>query len=97
MNKEELVKKWLSGTLSPEETAAFESLEEAAFLRDIIEDATAFKASHFSAPEDYQTLKKRLDNNGEGPLDATFIAHSERGGHRICTFLFVLAGKRHQN
>ncbi|MBT8179931.1 MAG: FecR family protein [Eudoraea sp.] len=60
MNKDELIKKWLADELSPEEASAFESLEDASFLKDIITDASAFKASHFSKPEDYQIFKDRL-------------------------------------
>lgn len=60
MNKDELIKKWLADELSPEESSAFEALEDASFLKDIITDAAAFKASHFSKPEDYQRFKDRL-------------------------------------
>ena len=60
MNKEELIKKWLSDALSPEESAAFEKLEDAAFMKGIVDDAAAFKASQFAAPGDYQQLKTRL-------------------------------------
>lgn len=61
MNKEELIKKWLSDGLSAEENAAFETLEEAAFLKEIVADASAFKASNFSTPEDYRALKNRIE------------------------------------
>ncbi|MCX2720336.1 FecR family protein [Lentiprolixibacter aurantiacus] len=65
MNKEELINKWLSGTLTQEESSAFESLEDAAFLKGIVDNASAFKASHFSSPGDYSQLKDRLGKKDE--------------------------------
>ena len=59
MNKEKLIEKWLSDTLSEEESVAFEKLDDAAFLKDIVDDAAAFKASHFSVAPDYSQLKRR--------------------------------------
>ncbi|NNF20673.1 MAG: FecR family protein [Saprospiraceae bacterium] len=60
MNKEELINKWLSDTLSPEESTAFEKLEDATFFKGIVDNASAFKASQFSSPGDYQQLKSQL-------------------------------------
>ena len=60
MDKNDLIRKWLAGELSPEESDAFEALEEASFYREIISDAAAFKAPGFSGGADYPTLEKRL-------------------------------------
>lgn len=60
MNEEKLIEKWLSDTLSSEESVAFEKLDNAAFLKDIVDDAAAFKASQFAVAPDYSKLKSRL-------------------------------------
>ncbi len=44
MEKNDLIRKWLAGELSPEESDAFEALEEASFYKGILSDAGAFKA-----------------------------------------------------
>ena len=48
MDRNDLIRKWLAGELSPEESEAFEALEEASFYREIISDAAAFKAPGLS-------------------------------------------------
>ncbi len=60
MDENDLIRKWLSGELSPEESEAFEALEEASFYRGIISDAAAFKAPGFSSGADSTALGKRL-------------------------------------
>ncbi|MGB5654905.1 MAG: FecR domain-containing protein, partial [Robiginitalea sp.] len=60
MDENDLIRKWLSGELSPEESEAFEALEEAYFYREIISDAAAFKAPGLSGGVDSPMLGKRL-------------------------------------
>lgn len=60
MDKNDLIRKWLSGELSPEESDAFEALEEASFYREIISDAAAFKAPDLSGGVDSPMLGKRV-------------------------------------
>ncbi|MGB5315894.1 MAG: FecR domain-containing protein [Robiginitalea sp.] len=60
MDENDLIRKWLSGELSPEESEAFEALEEASFYREIISDAAAFKAPGLSGGVDSPMLGKRL-------------------------------------
>ena len=42
MERNDLIRKWLTGELSPKESDAFEALEEASFYKEIISDAAAF-------------------------------------------------------
>jgi ferric-dicitrate binding protein FerR (iron transport regulator) len=68
MNREKLIEKWLSGTLSTEESAAFEKLEDVAFLKGIVDDAAAFKASQFSNVAEYSDLKSKLAAKPKGAI-----------------------------
>ncbi|WP_222983406.1 FecR family protein [Flagellimonas meishanensis] len=60
MDKDYLIEKWLADELTPEESKAFEALEDTAFLKRIAMDASAFKASQFSRVDDYKTFKEHL-------------------------------------
>ena len=60
MDKDYLIKKWLADELSPEEAKAFEALEDAPFYKNVIDSASAFKASQFSAVTDYKKLNVQL-------------------------------------
>ena len=60
MNEKSLIEKWLSDDLTQEERTAFEALEDAPYYNEIIEDASKFKASHFSDMPDFETFKKRV-------------------------------------
>jgi transmembrane sensor len=60
MNKEELVKKWLDHSLSTEEQAAFEQLEDYIYLTQLNKGLTYFKAPDFSVDTNYETLKPLL-------------------------------------
>ncbi|WP_299161292.1 FecR family protein [uncultured Eudoraea sp.] len=60
MDKDYLIRKWLADELSPEEAKAFEALEDAPFYKDVIDSASSFKASQFSAVTDYKKLNVRL-------------------------------------
>ncbi|WP_420319779.1 FecR family protein [Flagellimonas sp.] len=62
MDKDYLIEKWLADELSPEESKAFEALDDAPFLKGIVEDASAFKASKFSKVDGYQQFKKHLES-----------------------------------
>ncbi len=61
MDKDYLIQKWLAEELTPEEQKAFDSLEDAAFLKGIAADAKHFKASGFSKAKPYEEFKKALD------------------------------------
>ncbi|WP_350286874.1 FecR domain-containing protein [uncultured Croceitalea sp.] len=61
MEKDYLIQKWLADELTSEEQKAFESLEDAAFLKGIVADAKHFKASGFSKAKPYGEFKKALD------------------------------------
>ena len=60
MDKERLIQKWLLEELSEEEMKEFDALEEASFYKNIISDASHFKASNFSMVNDFETFKKRM-------------------------------------
>ncbi len=60
MANNDLIEKWLRGELSPEEQAAFDALEEAAFYKKIAAGAGAFKASGFTSTPDFEAFNKRL-------------------------------------
>ncbi|WP_297763145.1 FecR family protein, partial [uncultured Muriicola sp.] len=60
MEKEYLLKKWLNGTLSEEETSAFQELDDYTLFKTIVEDAAHFKASSFSSATDYKLLQQKL-------------------------------------
>ncbi len=60
MDKEYLLKKWLNGTLSEEETTAFQELDDYALHKSIVEDAALFRASGFSTASDFKLLQDKL-------------------------------------
>ncbi|MBL4662276.1 MAG: FecR domain-containing protein [Flavobacteriaceae bacterium] len=59
MEKEYLIKKWLTNNLTEDELKAFELLEDHTLHTDIIENAKYFKASHFSKTEGFEKLESR--------------------------------------
>lgn len=61
MNKEELIKKWLNDDLNATDREAFEALDDSVFNEKIVEDAKRFSASNFSKVDDFDTFKKRYD------------------------------------
>ncbi len=61
MDKQDLIEKWLRDALSAEELEAFNSLDEAPQMREILDQARAFKASGFSEVPSYEVFKARLD------------------------------------
>lgn len=61
MDKDYLIQKWLAEELTPEEQKAFESLEDAAFLKGIVANAKNFRASQFSKAKTYSDFKNVLD------------------------------------
>ncbi len=60
MDQENLIQKWLLEELSEEESKAFDALEEAPLYKNIIKDASSFKASNFSTVDDFETFKNRV-------------------------------------
>ncbi|WP_019668603.1 FecR family protein [Eudoraea adriatica] len=73
MDKDYLIKKWLADELSPEEAKAFEALEDAPFYKDVIDNASAFRASQFSTVADYQKLNVRLKGSDTKVKKITWI------------------------
>lgn len=61
MDKDYLIQKWLADELTPEENKAFETLEDASFLKGIASDAKKFRASQFSKTKQYDDFKKVLN------------------------------------
>lgn len=60
MNKEELIKIWLTGELTNSERDEFEKFDDYNLNNEILNDAKYFKASHFSKVKDYADLKSKL-------------------------------------
>ncbi|CAM4082189.1 FecR family protein [Zobellia nedashkovskayae] len=60
MNKKSLIEKWLSDDLTEEERIAFEALEDTPFHKDIVANASKFKASGFSEMPNFKSFKKRI-------------------------------------
>jgi ferric-dicitrate binding protein FerR (iron transport regulator) len=60
MDKEELLKKWLSDDLTDIELKEFKKLDDYNLNTEIIESAQYFKASHFSTVKGYDNLKSKL-------------------------------------
>ncbi|CAM1351698.1 FecR family protein [Tenacibaculum crassostreae] len=60
MDKNELIQKWLNNELTYEEQNAFDTLDDAPFLKEIIEEGKRFSAEKHSKTTDFKTLEKRL-------------------------------------
>lgn len=60
MDKDYLIKKWLSGELTESERKDFKKLDDYDLNLEILENARHFKASHFSAVSSYDDFKKNL-------------------------------------
>ena len=61
MNKEYLVKKWLSDELTDTEREAFEQLDDFQLHKDILDNAAQFKSTGFSQMDSFDTFSKRLN------------------------------------
>ncbi|WP_318312732.1 FecR family protein [Flagellimonas crocea] len=59
MDQDTLIQKWLNNNLSEEERKAFDTMEDATFYKNIVADASHFKASNFSVMADYEAYKER--------------------------------------
>lgn len=60
MDKDYLIKKWLSGELTESERTDFKKLDDYDLNLEILENARHFKASHFSNVSSYDDFKKNL-------------------------------------
>lgn len=60
MDKEYLVKKWLSNDLSPAESKTFNALEDADLYKEIIEEAQRFNGTVNAKIESFDALDKKL-------------------------------------
>lgn len=60
MNRERLIKKWLQSELSPEEKAAFDSLEDASFMEEIVQEAGRFRSDQMGSAPSFEDLENRL-------------------------------------
>lgn len=63
MEKDYLIKKWLTDDLTKEELKAFELLQDLDLHTEIIESARYFKASHFSKVDEFERLEDRLSSD----------------------------------
>lgn len=59
MEKEEYIRKWLQGTLDPEEQAIFEGTEEYKALKKLSDSLMSFKAPDYDVEAAYDGLKSR--------------------------------------
>ncbi|TCK67927.1 FecR family protein [Winogradskyella wandonensis] len=62
MDKEYLVKKWLTNDLTNEEAEAFSALEDAALYKEIIEESKRFSGNTNAKVESFAALDKKLDS-----------------------------------
>lgn len=60
MEQKDLIQKWLNNELSPSEQQKWEALEDAAYMEQLLKDASAFKASVQSQVASFDSLKERL-------------------------------------
>ncbi len=60
MKKDELIQKWLKGELTPQEQKDFDSLEEASFFEEIIEEGQRFKANKHTKVSSFNNLENRI-------------------------------------
>ncbi len=60
MKKDDLIQKWLKGELTPQEQKAFDSLEEASFFQEIIEEGQRFKANKHTVVSSFNELENRI-------------------------------------
>ncbi len=60
MEQDLLLQKYLNGSLTPEETAAFKVRPDYVFNKMLLDDAQVFKASSFSEATDFESLKVKL-------------------------------------
>ncbi len=65
MEKEELIKKWLDGSLDEEERKLFESSEEFLSLQKMDRSVKSFKAPDYSVDEELLRLNKRKHGDGK--------------------------------
>ena len=68
MDKEELIKKWLTDELTPKELEAFEAFDDYPFYKDILENASHFKASQFTKVETFETFNQKLKPKKAPPM-----------------------------
>ena len=68
MDKDELLKKWLSDDLTDAELREFKQSDDFDINNQIIEDAQLFKASHFSKAKSYNEFKANLDRSIDTPV-----------------------------
>ena len=61
MDQEYLIKKWLTDELTEAEAIAFDALDDAQLNKDIIKQASHFKAPDTAKIEDFEVFKKRYD------------------------------------
>ncbi|MGW9687030.1 FecR family protein [Flagellimonas sp. 2504JD1-5] len=60
MDRENLIEKWLLDELSEKESKAFNELEDAPFYKNIVEEASRFKASNFSSMDNFEEFRQRV-------------------------------------
>ncbi len=67
MDKDYLIKKWLSDELSDEEWETFKQLDDYEMHIKLSEDARKFKASNFLSPDSFDELKDKISSRPDAP------------------------------
>lgn len=74
MDKDLLLKKWLNNDLTAVEEEAFKSEKDYALNLEILETAKLYKASQFSAIEDFETFKTKYKTQNTPVKKLNWIA-----------------------
>ncbi|CAM1359469.1 Anti-sigma factor [Tenacibaculum soleae] len=62
MEKDQLLKKWLGNKLSPKEQKTFDSMEDSAFFKEIVEEAKRFKETvNYKKVISFNVIEKHID------------------------------------
>ena len=86
MNRENLIKKWLSDELNATENVAFKQLDDYQSHIDIIENAQHFRASKISEIDDFNVFKTRYSEQ-KPPIRKLYWTHI-----RIASVLVIALG-----
>jgi ferric-dicitrate binding protein FerR (iron transport regulator) len=89
MQQQELIEKWLNGSLSEQETAVFEKTDEYRHLQKITEGLQAFKAPDFDVEHEYARIQQTKHQQPEGKVIAMSWLKPLL---RIAAVLIVMAG-----
>lgn len=97
MDKEYLIKKWLSNDLSDSETKAFYALEDASLYEEIIEEVQRFNGSSYVEVESFETFDKKLNSQKGTSVQWIKIASGIAAVFVISFALFTLINEKDIN